>query len=307
MIGAVRFADKERRQAQSVRRKGEEMVSVFDIEKLKALLKDFYSISRIRITVFDEHMNELVAYPDQVAPYCAVIRESASGFYACRQCDRDASKRAAQMRTTYIYRCHAGLTEAVTPLYVGEVLVGYLFFGHAFSYDDQESGIHTIEQRCRPLRIDGRRLRETLLSACPIDESTILSASHILHAVASYLIMERMACLQEDKPAARLDAYLSAHFTEELNAASICEEMNIGKTQLYKLSGQLYGRGVAEHIRKLRMDLAKRLLTGSPHMPIAEVCERCGYHDYNYFISAFSRETGQTPGVYRKEHIAGSS
>ena len=283
------------------------MLSVFDTEKLKALLKDFYSISRIRITVFDENMNELVAYPDQVAPYCAVIRESASGFYACRQCDRDASKRAAQMRTTYIYRCHAGLTEAVTPLYVGEVLVGYLFFGHVFSYEDQESGIHTIEQCCKPLNLDGRRLRETLLSACPIDESTILSASHILHAVASYLIMERMAGLQEDKLAARLDAYLSAHYTEELNAASICKEMNIGKTQLYKLSGQLYGQGVAEHIRKLRMDMAKQLLTGRHELSIAEISGRCGYKDYNYFISVFSRETGQTPGSYRKKHAAGNN
>ena len=30
------------------------MISVFDVEKLKKLLKDFYAITGIRITVFDD-------------------------------------------------------------------------------------------------------------------------------------------------------------------------------------------------------------------------------------------------------------
>ena len=45
------------------------MVSIFDLEKLRGLLKDFYAISHIRITVFDENLNELVSYPDKVAPF----------------------------------------------------------------------------------------------------------------------------------------------------------------------------------------------------------------------------------------------
>ena len=48
------------------------MISIFDLEKLRGLLKDFYAISHIRITVFDENRNELVSYPEKVAPYCAV-------------------------------------------------------------------------------------------------------------------------------------------------------------------------------------------------------------------------------------------
>ena len=37
------------------------MISVFDVEKLRELLKDFYAITHIRITVFDDSMRELVA------------------------------------------------------------------------------------------------------------------------------------------------------------------------------------------------------------------------------------------------------
>lgn len=92
------------------------MISVFDAEKLQKLLKDFYAITGIRITVFNENMQELVAYPKQVAPYCALIRESDEGLAACMDCDRQSCRVAAKKKKTHIYRCHAGFTEAVTPL-----------------------------------------------------------------------------------------------------------------------------------------------------------------------------------------------
>ena len=42
------------------------MISVFDMENLQKLLKDFYAITGIRITVFDDRMRELAAYPEKV-------------------------------------------------------------------------------------------------------------------------------------------------------------------------------------------------------------------------------------------------
>ena len=102
------------------------MIAIFDQDKLRRLLKDFYEITHIRITVFDENQIELISYPERVAPYCGVIRGSSQGYDACMVCDREACRTAAKKHRTHIYRCHAGMTEAVTPLYVGDVLVGYL-------------------------------------------------------------------------------------------------------------------------------------------------------------------------------------
>lgn len=276
------------------------MISIFDLEKLRGLLKDFYAISHIRITVFDENLNELVSYPEKVAPYCAVIRGTSRGFDACMVCDREACQRAAKKHSTHIYRCHAGLTEAVTPLYVGDVLVCYLLFGHVFSYPSHEEGWAVIEKRCEGYHVNVRMLKEAIYKADIIEESYIRSAAQILHAVASYLILEHMAALKEDLLAVRLDAYLSTHYTEKLNAVKISEYLDIGKTQLYELSQQLYGCGIAEKIRCLRMEKAKELLSGNKELPLSEVAAQCGYHDYNYFITVFSREVGCSPAAWRK-------
>ena len=248
------------------------MISIFDLEKLRGLLKDFYAMSSIRITVFDENLTELVSYPKNVSPYCALIRGTAKGREACRTCDRNACLTAAKRHGPHIYRCHAGLTEAVTPLYVGDVLVGYLLFGHVFSYSSHEAGWPVIRDRCQSYGVDEERLKEAVFAADIIEKSYIRSATRILHAVASYLIMEHMATLKEDLVAVRLDSYLNAHYTEKLNAK----------------------------IRALRMEKAKELLSENKDLPLAEVADRCGFTDYNYFITVFSREVGISPAAFRK-------
>ena len=189
----------------------------------------------------------------------------------------------------------------MTPLYVGDVLVGYLLFGHVFSYPSHEEGWTVIEKRCENYHVNDRMLKEAIFSADIIEETYIRSAAQILHAVASYLILERMATLKEDLLAVRLDAYLSAYFTEKLNAPRIAEYLGIGKTQLYELSQQLYGCGIAEKIRSLWLEKAKELLSRNEELPLSEVAALCGFHDYNYFITVFSREVGCSPNMWRRK------
>ncbi|MBQ9544897.1 MAG: PocR ligand-binding domain-containing protein [Clostridia bacterium] len=275
------------------------MISIFDPDKLRDLLKDYYELTRIRITVFDGNLSELVSYPEDVAPYCAVIRSNRAGFEACMRCDREACERAAKKRGTHIYRCHAGLTEAVTPLYVGDVLAGYLLCGHAFVYEDHKEGIAAVERLTEDLDLDRTLLRKALRTARPMGEGFVRSAAHILHAVASFLILERMAALKEDLLAVRLNAYLSSHFTEKNCASEAGAHLGVGKTKLYELSRQLYGRGIAARIRALRMEKAKSLLLERRDLTVAEIASLSGYADYNYFITVFSRETGKTPGAFR--------
>ena len=277
------------------------VISVFDINKLRSLLKDFYQVSRIRITVFDENLNELVAYPEQVAPWCAVIRESTRGMLACQACDREGCKAAEQKKKTHIYRCHAGLTEAATPLYMGDVLIGYLIFGHVFPYRNHEEGLADILSNCEGCGIDREKLREAIRQAVPLSEEYVRSAAHILHAVATYLIRERMATLKEDLLEVRLDSFISAHYTEPLNSAMLAEKLGIGKTQLYSLTKKLYQQGLAAHIRTLRMEKAKALLQVQPGIPLAEIAWQCGFPDYNYFFTVFKREVGCTPAGWREQ------
>ena len=71
------------------------MVSVFNLKELEHLLEDFYRITRIRITVFDDRFQELVSVPDSRPEFCRMIRSCEEGRRACAKCDMDACAYAA--------------------------------------------------------------------------------------------------------------------------------------------------------------------------------------------------------------------
>ena len=274
------------------------MISTFDLTKLNSLLEDFYNLTQIRITIFDEQFIELASYPEQIAPFCQIIRTDSNGLRQCKKCDEEACRRAARQHSLYTYRCHAGLTESITPLYLGNIIIGYLLFGHVLSYDSHEVGWSVIEEKCKNYAIDMSVLKQNCFSMPLHSENYIASASHILEAVASYLCLERMAYLRHQELPVQIDDFIQSHYVENINAIDIAQQFNIGKTQLYEIAQRNYGMGIAEYIRNLKIEKAKRLLEETK-LPLAEIASLCGFKDYNYFITVFKRVVGVPPKKYQ--------
>lgn len=281
------------------------MVSVFDLEKLRNLLKDFYMLTKMRIVVYDGEYRELCAYPENRARICRMIRRNLQVDEACMRCDREACLVASRMAEPYIYPCHIGLAEAISPLRVNSVIVGYLSFGHLFAYPSYEAGWEIVRSRILQYGIDPAGLEEACRELPLCSREYVLSAAHILDAVASYLVLQRMAVLTHDSIEMQLDRYLAQHFTEDILIPELCSQFGIGKTTLSKIAKKCYGCGIQEHIRNLRMEKAKQMLREEPELSVAEIAQSCGYDDYNYFITVFSRTVGVPPRQYQRSHRKG--
>lgn len=279
------------------------MICSFDMEKLGALLKDFHNITNMRVTIFSSQYDEIISWPKEVAPICRYIRNDPTAKAACHACDISACNTAAKRRKTYVYQCHAGLTETVAPVYMGNIVVAYILFGHLFNYPSQQTGWDTLKTACSKYNLDETILQNYVKELPLIEKDYILSASHILQSVAYYLCMDRMITLRQQSLIINIDEYISEHFTEDINIPFLCEHFNIGKTSLCEISRQSYGCGIAEHIRKLRIDYAKKLLTDHQELNIGEIAEQSGFCDYNYFITVFKKLTGTSPGNFRKNQV----
>ena len=275
------------------------MISSFNIEKLTALLRDFYTVTKIRITVFDEKFQEIAAYPARRADFCERVRSCPEAKAACARCDREAMKKAAERRSIYTYRCHAGLYESIMPIYLNRLLIGYLFFGHVLRYDSYEEGFEQIQKSCGNYELRISELLTAALHQPLIPADYLNSAASLMAAIASFLCMERLVSLRQENLPARIDEYIREHLAENLDAPSIAEHFSIGKTRLYEIAKESYGCGIAEHIRRERIDKAKALLTSEPELPVSEIAALSGFSDYNNFITLFRKETGMTPRKFR--------
>lgn len=207
------------------------------------------------------------------------------------------------MDARYKDECHAGLTESITPIIVSNLVVGYLFFGHVFPYPTYEEGWERIAGRCRDYGLSMDALENACRMQPLIPANYIASASHIMQAVGSFLCMERLVSLRQQELPARIDEYIQAHFTENIDAVSIAAHFQIGKTKIYKTAKENYGVGIAEYIRNLRIEKARQLLIEQSDLPLAEIASMCGFPDYNYFITVFRKKEGMPPKTFQRIHL----
>ena len=83
---------------------------------LHQVMRDFYTLTNMRIVILDAELHELLAYPREREGFCALLRKSPDGEIACRASDQSSCLKCARTASPVIYRCHAGLTEVVVPI-----------------------------------------------------------------------------------------------------------------------------------------------------------------------------------------------
>ena len=243
------------------------MISSFNIADLKKLLHSFYLLTRIRITIFDENFREIVAYPNELPEFCSLIRTDKRAYDGCMECDRNACQKARYVQKTYIYRCHAGLIEAISPMKMGNLVIGYTLFGHIAQSPDLEKGWENVREKCAGYDVDVSRLKDAYRTILYVSDETLIAAANILEAVASFVCVSHMASLKYDSIPVQIDAFLTDHLKENITCGSICSRFQISRTKLYQIAEQNYNMGLASYLRKLRMEKAEKLLKESD-MPI---------------------------------------
>ena len=101
----------------------------FQKEEMTEILRDFYTLTKLRIVLFDDEFQEIISYPNRHSTYCTILRDSQEVKKACNDCDLQACVRCRKTRKPYMYQCHAGLWETVVPLQYESTVTGYLMFG----------------------------------------------------------------------------------------------------------------------------------------------------------------------------------
>ena len=92
------------------------------------------------------------------------------------------------------------------------------------------------------------------------------------------------------------DNFADSLFNVEKLAMLLC----VSKAQLHRKIGALGGESAGNMIRYYRITKAASLLLEQHHLTVSEIAFACGFPDANYFSTAFSKEYGMSPSVFRK-------
>lgn len=268
---------------------------------MQDLLRSFYTLTNIRVGLFDLSGKEMLAYPIPWTDYCRILRSDKQGDHACRQCDREAFAHMNSHRGIYMYQCHAGLTEVLAPIISsGGERAGYLMIGQmrqpGSTGERQWAEAHG---KIKALNLDMEALRQAYAKLLVIKRDQIRACANILQALASYVLLDNYIRIMDEPLSSRVKRHITANLRDNLSLPSLAKQFGVGKTTLCGAIKRDCQLTVNELIRYVRVERAKELLR-LDKQPISAIAEQVGIPDYNYFAKIFKEETGVPPSLFRK-------
>ena len=112
---------------------------------------------------------------------------------------------------------------------------------------------------------------------------------------ASYVRLKSLLTREQKNISVAIERYISKNLSDpNLSISSICNNFSISRGTLYNISKRIYGMGISEYIRKIRIKKAIDLIKANEE-PIYMISERGGICDPNYLTKLIKEETGLTP------------
>ena len=280
------------RRCDMIETKGEKGMLQLNTVSLHQVMRDFYTLTSIRIVIFDAQFREVLAYPQEKEGFCALLRQDPAGEAGCFVSDKGGCQKCAKSRKLVVYRCHAGLTEAVVPIMDRGGVLAYVMFGQIIPRESCESTKDGIKKRYPDFSAEVDRI--------PVkSEAELGAAATVLQAITAYVMTNRWVVSGKSEFIREIDRYIDEHIPQNITVEDICSSFRIGRTKLYELSMDYLGCGLAEYIRNRRILHAKKLLSETD-MPVTEIAYAVGFTDYNHFSRVFRSICGMSARACRK-------
>ena len=98
--------------------------------------------------------------------------------------------------------------------------------------------------------------------------------------------------------AAQAAQILQAGFCEPLCLTGVAQQLKVSPQYLSQVFKKNMGVGFSAYLNRLRLRQAARLLQ-QKNATVTGVCYDCGFQNLSYFLRAFKKHYGVTPGRYR--------
>lgn len=270
-----------------------------DIEQLTQILTDFYTLSHVRTVIYDNSFSRVAAYPEHNSDFCTLMKQNPESKCLCRHSEKIACKICSEKNSLYIYKCHAGLIEAVAPIKMNDMILGYIMFGQILHNDTNGDAIISYASQF----IKGEEILKKAFDKIKVrSDNQITAIASIMQACTSYLWISGLIKIDQKKHIYLLNDYIDQNISSNLSVDVLCSVLNVSRIKLYEIAHEYYGMSIGKYIRQKRISLAAKMLTEN-NSSVRVAAESVGFDDYNYFSKVFKRETGYMPTEYKKKYF----
>ncbi len=265
--------------------------------KIEGLLKDFFNISKIRVSIHDTTLRELYSYPTALSPFCSCVQSIPQMREECLKSDTLAFSIVEKTNEPYIYRCQCGLYEAVAPIYNYGKLTGYLMLGQI--RDENTQQINKTKSYLIEKGLDGDLVNNAYESIICIEEDVLNSYINIMTVLAEHITKTNKLAPAKNTLPFLIRKELISNFRENITLSHLSKKFNCSIGTITTAFKNEYHTSIHSFLINIRLNNAVELLKSSDKS-IKEISELCGFCDQNHFYRTFKSNYNTSPIEYRR-------
>ncbi len=266
-------------------------------DDIKNLLKDFYNISGIRISIHDISFKEIYSYPESLSHFCSCVQSFPALHNECRISDAYAFSMATKTDKPYVYKCNFGLFEAVAPIYNYGRLTGYLMLGQV-----KDATSELFDKTVSFLNKNGIKnseIQKACKSLVSLTPEKLNSYINIMTIIAKHLTATNKLTEPQNELPFLIHKEIMYNYDKDLSLVYLSRKFGCSISSITTAYKKEYNQSIHQAILNARLNQATSLLKGSKKA-MKEISEECGFYDQNHFYRTFKAKYNVSPSEYRK-------
>lgn len=266
------------------------------IYQLTGVVIDFINVEGRTMNILPvQHLNA----------YCACFQNASSS--PCQVNTTRYLQSAKALKHELVYKCHAGLTDLILPLfdredkYIGALTAGQFFIEGEAKLDD--AALEELQKR-EQLPLSAKQLAVLYHASPSLSQGQLQGLLAFLRNIGEIIIEARNKIIfwQRSNAQERIQLiydYIKRHYMKTLNVELMATRFFMSPNYFCRYFKKNAGVSFLEYLNMYRVKKAEELLL-SRQLSVNQISLLCGFGSLSQFYRCFKQIKGQTPSQLRK-------
>lgn len=233
--------------------------------------------------------------PDSL--YCRLVQEHLYGEGECLALDEMKRQESSNLGQMICYKCHAGLVEAMKPVYFDKTLLGYIAIGQFRSEQNMPENV-ALDWNSR---IKNDDLQNAFLTLPYVPQDRINDILGLFSVLVDYIVSKHMVSLRGNLDLQEILTYLENNICRDIALAEVADRVGKSTSTISHLFRREFGRSFKQTLVELKLQNAEERLATVPGITIKEAAASVGYDDPLYFSRIYKKYRGVPPSAFKRK------
>ncbi len=277
---------------------------LYDDEKLKELLLDFYNATGVSISLIKDDFSYVDGITSVVSvsrntstKYCDVFKTMKKARQCCIKCDCDILERCRISRNIEVHTCHAGLVDIGIPIMHGTKVLCYIIMGQM----KKDADFEVVRKHLNDLGCDLDEMRKYYEELPLYDEEKIKSVANLAVMLTKHIMFEKMLKLEYNANIEKAVTYIDENLNSDISVEKLSKEISVSKTVLYENFRKIFDCTINEYVVNKRIEKSIEYLLNT-EMSMDEIAQAVGFKSAAYYSLVFKKKKGTSPLKFKNNY-----